>query len=118
MPDEKGETRRERFDRFGVENDSPTFTVPDECWHIWLWYWTISGRVRRVRDGVCEPIPPSEFLAWCEASDTIVRAPEYAILCAMDDVFCEEMNKEITDYRIRQEEERKFKSENAPWKRR
>jgi hypothetical protein len=113
MPDEKGQTRRERNIAFGVEDETPEIDIPSEGWELWQWYWTISSRLRRVVDGICEPIRPSEFLAWCEASDTIIRAPEYAILCAMDDAFCSEMNSEINDFRQRQEEQRKREAEAA-----
>jgi hypothetical protein len=34
-----------------------------------------------------------------------VYPAEYAILCAMDAAFCEEMNKELADYRKRLEPE-------------
>jgi len=120
MPDEKGETRRERAIRFGQDDTGPSFNLPDECHYIWSWYWTISARLKRVRDGACEPIPASEFLAWCRASDTIVTAAEYGIVCAMDEVFCAEMNSELDGYRQRQEENRRQESRlksSMPWKR-
>lgn len=115
MPDEKGITRRERNERVG--ESAPVVDVPPYGWHLWQWYWTLSARVLRVRDGVCVPLAPSEFLAWCQASGTIVSAPEYDILCAMDDAFCEEMNSELRDFRTRQEEEQKKQVEAAKSKR-
>lgn len=111
MPDEKGETRRERNPRFGID-DTPEVEIPEAGWQFWEWYWTLSARLRRVRDSVCDPIPPSEFQAWCKASGTIVRPSEYAILCAMDDAFCDEMNRELRDYNARMEERRKLDLEN------
>ena len=101
MPDENGETRRERNKRFGKKDGEPDFSLSPECLYIWSWYWTISARVRRVRDGVAEPITPAVFLGWCEASDTIISPVEYGILCAMDDVFCEEMNLELKAFQDR-----------------
>jgi hypothetical protein len=106
MPDEKGLTRRERNERFG-QGSSPAIDIPGAGDHLWEWYFQLSGRLRRVRDGVCEPIPPSEFMAWCEASGTIVNALEYAMLSAMDDAFCDEMNQELQDYNTRMDEKRK-----------
>lgn len=119
-PDEDGVTRRERAARFAdVETieQPPDFEIPSEGEYLWAWFWTLSGRVRRVTEGVCSPVPPSEFLAWCEASGTIVEPVEYAILCAMDDVFCEETNKEIKDFRERQQERQKQEIEAAKRKR-
>lgn len=113
QPDEGGTTRRERAEHFGQEDTTPDFDLPRECNYLWVWYWAISHRLRRVRDGACEPIPPTEFLAWCTASGTIISHVEYAILCAMDETFCKEMNSEIADYRTRQEEERKKEAEKA-----
>lgn len=110
QPDEKGLSRRERAERFGQEA-APELDIPLAFNYVWVWYWAISGRLQRVADGVCRPIPPSEFLAWCRASGTIVSDVEYAMLSAMDDTFCKEMNSEIRDYRTRQEEERKREAE-------
>jgi len=112
MPDENGLSRRERNERFG-QGSSPAVDIPREGDQLWEWYFEISRRLRRVRDGVCEPIPPSEFLAWCEASGTIVNALEYAILSAMDDAFCDEMNQELQDYNIRMDEKRKLDAQRG-----
>lgn len=62
----------------------------------------LSKRVRRVKDGVCEPIPPSEYIAWKQATGNIIYPTEYGVLCAMDDAYCEEMNSELKDYRERE----------------
>lgn len=93
------ETRRDYNDRF--DTASPLIYLPPAGEHIWTWYMRLSGTLRRVRDGVCEPIPPTEFRAWCEASGTIVYPWEYAILCAMDVAYCSEMSKEIAAYHER-----------------
>jgi hypothetical protein len=110
MPDENGLSRRERNERFG-QGPSPTVDIPDHGLYLWEWYFQLSGRLRRVRDSVCEPIPPSEFLAWCEASGTIVNTLEYGILSAMDDAFCDEMNQELKDYNTRMQEKREFEAQ-------
>lgn len=62
----------------------------------------LSASLRRTRDGVCEPIPPSEFQAWREATGAIVYPAEYAILRAMDAAYCAEMNKELADFKERE----------------
>ena len=73
--------------------------------YLWDWYFDLSDRLRRVRSGVCEPVPPTEYLAWREANEHVVYTTEYAILCAMDLAFRAEMNKELSDYRERQRAE-------------
>lgn len=100
--DENGETRRERNDRFG--ETSPALIVPASGQYLWDWYFDLSTRLRRVRSGVCEPIPPTEFMAWKAATGRIVYPSEYAILSAIDVAYCDEMNKELKDYRDRQTE--------------
>lgn len=62
----------------------------------------MSDRLQRTRDGVCGPIPPTEFMAWKAATDKIVSAQEYAILGEMDLAYCGEMNKEIAAIEARQ----------------
>jgi hypothetical protein len=64
----------------------------------------LSDRLCRVKDGVVYPIPPSEYIAWLQATGEIVYPTEYAILCAMDDAFCNEMGKELSDYNERSRE--------------
>lgn len=79
----------------------------------WDWYFEISRSNRRVIDGVCVPFPTSEFLAWKEATETIVYPREYDILRAMDEAYCEEVNKELTDLRARRDEARKIEMDKA-----
>lgn len=104
VPDEKGETRRERNERFDQDELSPPLIIPPIGAYIWQWYHSLSARLRRVRDGVCEPIPPSEFAAWVSVTQTIIYPWEYNIISAIDDAYCDEMNKELKDYRARQDE--------------
>lgn len=99
---EDDETRRERNARFDVE--SPELVIPDAGHHLWEWYFDMSARLRRVRDGACEPIPPSEFQAWVASTGQIVYPSEYAILGEMDLAYCDEMNKELDDYRAREKD--------------
>lgn len=77
----------------------PLLDIPDAGEYLWEWFFGIAGRVRRVVEGVCGPIPPSEFLAWATLTDNIVYPWEYGILTAMDVAFCDETNKELADRR-------------------
>lgn len=103
MPDEKGVTRRERNEL--VEEYTPEFKIPLEGRYLWDWYFSISGSLTRVLNGICHPLPPSEVLAWVKMTETIVYPFEYDILREMDSVFCSEMNKELMDYQARQREQ-------------
>jgi hypothetical protein len=67
--------------------------------------------LRRIRNGICEPIPFSEFMAWATFTGEIVRPVEYDILRKMDAEFCSITNKELEDYRLR--EQQRIKDENA-----
>lgn len=78
--------------------------MPSSGRYLWDWYFDLATSLRRVRDGICEPIPASEYLAWKRATGEIVYTQEYAILRAMDIAYCDEMNKELADYRARQKE--------------
>lgn len=102
-PDDKDETRRERNEKFNTP--SPEFEVPEGGEFLWNWYFEISEGLRRIDDGVCFPIPPSEIIAWKNLTDRLLTADEYVILRAMDAVFCEETNKELQAYQERRAEQ-------------
>jgi hypothetical protein len=113
--DENGQRRRDRNDKFGTE--SPTLIVPLAGRYLWEWYFDISGGLRRVRDGVCEPIPHTEFQAWKSNTAHIVYPVEHAILRDMDVAFCYETNKELTAYRDRESERREAEASKAKHRR-
>lgn len=100
MLDENGETRRDRNERFNYP--SPPADIPDEALHLIEWFDELSDGVPRKIDGVCHPIPWTEFLAWASVTGRIVRHSEYAILRAMDRAYCVAMNEEYEAYRARQ----------------
>lgn len=101
MPDENGKTRRERNEEFDVEELTPSYEL-DVCSSFYFdLYFEISDRLRRVVEGFCSPIPPSEFVAWATLTNTVVYPWEYDILFKMDAAYCSEMNKELAAYRER-----------------
>lgn len=65
----------------------------------------VSSSIRRVTEGVCSPIPPTEWLAWITLSGEIVYPWEHRILTAMDVAFCAELNKELDAQRSTQQDE-------------
>jgi hypothetical protein len=96
-------TRREAYPRY--DRDVPDLVIPEGGHHIWDWYAQVSLRIGRVRDGICDPIPPSEWLAWQTLTGEIVHPWEHAILAAMDIAFCAEMNKELEAKRAEHHDE-------------
>ncbi len=55
-------------------------------------------------------------MAWKGATGEIVYPSEYAILCAIDEAFCDEMNKELVDFRKRQADQAQKIAPNAKGK--
>lgn len=97
MPDETGKTREEKHELFD-QPPPPPLIIPPEGEYLWNWYWSISNSLRRVTDGVANPIPPSEYKAWKEITGNIVWPSEFEILRKMDSKFCEMTGQELQDY--------------------
>jgi hypothetical protein len=110
-PDENKKTRRDRNE--AVNEPSPLLVIPSEGQYLWDWFQEISSGLRRVADGVCFPIPWSEFLAWSEVTQNIVYAAEYGVLHAIDVAFCDEMNKELQAFQERQRDKQRDEVEAA-----
>lgn len=100
-------TRRERYETMSGVEKPPELEIPEEGLEIWYWYAEISDSVQRVIDGVCRPIPPSEYLAWMTLTERKVRANEYEILRALDRAYCKETNKDLQARRNRESEQQK-----------
>ncbi len=73
----------------------------------------ITVRLHRVFDGVCRPIPPSEWIAWQTLTHHIVYPWEYDILAAMDVAFCEETDKELDAKRAADADEAERKAKRG-----
>lgn len=93
IPDAKGNTRRERNTRVGVE--SPEFEIPEYGLHIWGWFTDLTSCIYRVSDGYYHVINPSEYLAWSQLTGNNITSFDYDVLRSMDLVFCQELNKDI-----------------------
>lgn len=85
----------------------PELYIPEIGMYMWNWYSEINGSIGRIIDGVCRPIPPSEFLAWSMLTGNTLRAHEYEILRALDDAYCSETNKELQAKRNKDAEAQK-----------
>ena len=101
-PDEHGETRAERYLRF--DKMAPELDIPDEGRHLWDWFSQLSRGVRRLSEGRANPITWIDYLSWSQVVGLLVRPVEYDILHAMDVAYCDEVNKELEDYRARMQQ--------------
>lgn len=88
-------TRREYNARYG--KDAPEVEVPEAGEYLWDWYFDISDRIGRVQDGVCRPIPPSEWIAWTALTGDVVYRWEFAILAGMDTAYCNALTNELSE---------------------
>lgn len=91
MPDEKGETRRERNARFDVE--APDVEVPLEASHVWEWFWDISGR----RRSGPEALTFGDIASWISLLQLDVLPQEVAMLTAMDDQYLRAVREDQAD---------------------
>lgn len=107
LPDDKGETRRERNLRFG-QSDSPEVEIPYAGEYLWELFTQLSNAIHRVDfNGYYYNLPPSEIIAWCKLKHWDITADEYDIISAMDNVFCKELNKDRDAISSRKLEEQK-----------
>lgn len=94
LPNEKGETRRERNLKFDY-GKSPEFEIPPGGEYLWDLFAKLSTVIHRVDfNGYYYSFPPSEILAWCELANVDITSGEYEIISAMDNVFCKEINED------------------------
>lgn len=87
-PDENGETRRVRNEKFGAP--SPELQVPDEAAHVWDWFWTLSAR----RRSGPEAISYAEIGEWQRLAGMPVRPEEVEMLIQMDNAYLDEVGLE------------------------
>ena len=96
LPNEKGETRRERNIKFGQEDKNPEFEIPLAGEYLWDWFTRLSNAIHRVDfNGYYYNLLPSEVLAWCKLANVEMTEDEYDIITAMDISFCNELNADI-----------------------
>lgn len=96
-------SRREYYPRF--DREAPPLEIPPRGMYLWEWYMDLSSKVRRIHEGVCGAIPPTEFMAWRDLTGHIIYPWEYDMLSAMDVAFCDELNKELEAKRAAQQDE-------------
>lgn len=106
LPNEKGETRRERNTKLDFE--TPDFEIPYAGEYLWELFTKLSNAIHRIDfNGYYFTLPPSEVLAWCKLTSYDLTEDEYEIISAMDSSFCKEINAEIEANRSRKMDEQK-----------
>jgi len=94
-PDKKGETRAERNARFGQDEVTPDWSVPDGGQYLFDWFEDISSGHNRIVDNRVKRITWVDFAAWQQVSGNVVYPHEFAILRAMDLSYCEALEGEL-----------------------
>lgn len=89
MPDENGETRRQRHKRFH-QPDPPRAGPPPGASHLWEWFWQLSNR----RLSGPEPLTFCEIEAWARINRVPIRPDEVKTLTVMDDAYLSEVREE------------------------
>lgn len=88
MPNEEGETRRQRNRKFG--QPAPDVEVPPEGSHVWHWFWSLSNR----RRSGPEALSYAEVGEWQRLTHTPIRPEEVEMIMRMDDAYLAEVRKE------------------------
>jgi len=81
MADEKGETRRQRNERFGAP--SPEVEIPHQLLHVWDWFWELSAR----RRSGPEALTFADIGEWSRLRQVDLQPIEVEFLMAMDDAY-------------------------------
>lgn len=95
MPDDTGETRRQRNARFEI--DAPNVDVPDEVEHVWAWFWELSAR----RRSGPEALAFGDVAAWAELTGQQLLPVEIDMLMAMDDAYLRAVREDQAAARAR-----------------
>lgn len=99
-------TRRQHYALMGDAVTQPDeLHIPDDGLYLWRLFADADNALSRMRDGVCQLIPPSEWLAWSVLTARDLSFEEYEILHALDVIFCTEINKELASQRNKQSED-------------
>lgn len=104
MPDENGETRRQRNERYGEASKTPEIVFPDAGEHIWDWFW---NELTDRRKSGPEPLGYAEIGEWQRLTRIQILPEEIAVLIAMDKAYIKAVHEEQDAARARYEAEMK-----------
>ena len=101
--DDNGETRADRNDRFGFEEQTQYPDIPEHFYYIWEWFWEIIDTGRHVFEGSPTSFTHEELRAWVENLGAIVRREEMLILISMSQAWRDAMTEELEAQRAARE---------------
>ena len=114
MPDEKGETRRERNRRFGITSPVLIDIDDDEdCQRLVRVFWQVS-RLRTAGMGGPDPLLPQTILSWLQIQGEMIPREELELLMRMDMAFLSAWRREQAKAREADKEKREYEQLNAP----
>lgn len=97
IADDKGETRRQRNERFGIETAEPD-PLPPDLQYLLEWFWDIGSARSQGMIGP-NPLALSDILAWSSLTGTIMRREEVGIIRDMDAAYLDTISKEQAERR-------------------
>ena len=93
MPDDKGETRRQRNEKFGKPELTEDIEIPDEGLHIWSWFWDLNVSRQQGFSGP-NALLLTDIANWAGLTGEIIIREEISIIRAMDLVYLQKMAEE------------------------
>ena len=105
--DAKGETRRQRNEKFGMGDRNVEVSVPVDGAHIWNWFWELDA-FRPPVEGIA-PLNYSIVADWASGTGNLMTRDEAKAIMAMDKAYRVALSDEIraNTERARMEAERK-----------
>ncbi|WP_435371434.1 phage tail assembly chaperone [Mesorhizobium liriopis] len=104
-PDDKGETRRQRNERFGVEEETPEPDIDPDTAYLLDWFWNLHSARAESFDGP-QPLSFTDIANWSALTGTILLREELGILRQMDAAF-------LSAHAIEREEARERRKGNT-----
>jgi hypothetical protein len=114
IPDEKGETKRERNTRFGISSPGLVDISDDpDCQRMVALFWQVS-RLRTSNMGGPDPLMPQTILSWLQMKGDVLLREEMALLLDMDMAFLSAWRRERRKEQEAEKERREYEKQNTP----
>jgi hypothetical protein len=106
--DHKGETRRQRNERFGMAEKNQNAKIPPAGIHVLEWFWSFN-RFRPAGESI-EPLTYEGLAHWALGTGNRMCREEAAAIMAMDGVYRKTLREEIDSNVARQRAEAERKT--------
>lgn len=114
LPNEKGETKRERNTRFGVTSPELIDISDDvDCQRLVGLFWQVS-RLRTSNMGGPDPLMPQTLLSWLQIKNETLLHEEIELLMQMDIAFLSAWRREQRKEREAEKERLEYEKQNTP----